>query len=84
MRVCVCVYMCVLLLCSPAISVGFSILDEVFAYVTAFFNPTIEVVTFHLHGWCNVGVFLFPAFSHLEHESQDLLSLFYGMHVCTE
>ena len=39
----------------PAISLGFTIFGEIFAYVTdfcfvLFFNPTIEVVTFHLHG----------------------------------
>ena len=34
-----------LLLCSPAISLGFPIVGEIFAYVTVFY-PTIEVVTF--------------------------------------
>ena len=48
----------------PAISLGLTILAEIFAYVTGFFvcvcvcvcfcflffNPTIEVVTLHLHG----------------------------------
>ena len=47
------------------------------------FNPTIEVVTFHLRGWCMLGVFLLPAFTCLGHEHQDLLSLCDGMHVCT-
>ena len=37
-----------------------------------FFYPTIEVVTFHLRGWCMLGVFLLPAFTHLGHECQDL------------
>ena len=32
---------------SLAISLGFNILGEIFAYVTVF-NPTIEVVTFRL------------------------------------
>ena len=39
-----------------------------------FFNPTIKVVTFRLHGWCVLGVFLLPAFTCLAHERQDLLS----------
>ena len=33
-----------------------------------FLNPTIEVVTFRLRGWCTLGVFLLPAFTHLAHE----------------
>ena len=49
-----------------------------------FFNPTIEVVTFHLLGWCMLGVLLFPALTRLGHESQDLLSPCDGMHVCTD
>ena len=49
-----------------------------------FLNPTIEVVTFCLHGWCMLGVFLLPAFIHLGHECQDLLSLCDGLHVCTD
>ena len=49
-------------------------------YVT-FFNPTIEVVTFHLRGWCILGVFLLSAFTRLGHECQDLLSPCHGMHV---
>ena len=48
-----------------------------------FLNPIIEEVTFCLHGWCMLGVFLLPAFTCLGHESQDLLSLCDGMHVCT-
>ena len=48
-----------LLLHSPAISLGFTTLGEIFAYVTIF-NPTIEVVTFRLRGlktvcWLLVG-----------------------------
>ena len=39
-----------------------------------FFNPTIKVVTFCLHGWCVLRVFLLPAFTRLGHERQDLLS----------
>ena len=33
-----------------------------------FFNPTIEVVTFHLLGWCMLGVSLLQAFTCLGHE----------------
>ena len=72
-----------LFLGSPAIFLGFIIVGEIFAYVTIF-NPTIEVVTFHLHGWCMLGVFLLPAFTHLGHECQDLLSCCDGKHVCTD
>ena len=36
--------MVLLLLCSPARSLGLAILGEIFAYVTIFLNPTIEVV----------------------------------------
>ena len=49
-----------------------------------FFNPTIDEVTFCLRGWCMLGVFLLPEFTHLEHECQDLLSLCDGMLVCTD
>ena len=40
-----------------------------------FYNPTIEVVTFCLHGWCMLGVFLLLAFAPLGHECQDFLAL---------
>ena len=72
---------------SPAISLGFTTLGEIFAYVTVFcffFNPTIEVITFRLCGWCMLGVFLSPAFTRLGHECQDILSACDGMHVCTD
>ena len=49
-----------------------------------FFNPTIEVVTFRLRGWCMLGVFLVPAFTHLGHKCQDLLSPCDGMHACAD
>ena len=39
-----------------------------FLHVWPFFHPTIEVVKFHLHGWCMLGVFLLPAFNCLGHE----------------
>ena len=51
-----------LLLRSLAIFLGFTILDESFAYVTVF-NPAIEVVTFHFRRWCMLSVFLLPAFT---------------------
>ena len=59
----------------PAISLGFTIVGEKFAYVTVF-NPTIEVVTFRLHGWCMLGVLLLLAFTHLGHECQNFLSMY--------
>ena len=58
----------ILLLHYPAMSLGFTILGEIFAYVTVFVNLTIEVVTFRLRGYCMLGVFLLPSFSHLGHE----------------
>ena len=80
-----CTCLLLLLLRSPAISLGFTILDEMFACVTFFFfNPTIEVVTFCLRGWCMLGVVLLLAFTRLGHECQDILSLCDGMHVCTD
>ena len=39
------------------------------------FSSTIEVVLFCLRGWCMLDMFLLPAFIHLQHECQDLLSL---------
>ena len=53
-----------------------------FACVTVF-NPTIEVVTFRLPGWCMLGVFALPAITRLSHECQDLLNPCNGMHVRT-
>ena len=47
-------------------------------------NPTIEVVTFCLRGWCMVDVSLLPAFTRLGHECQDILSLCDEMQVCTD
>ena len=44
-----------LLLRSPAVSLGFIILGDSFAYVTVF-NPTIEVVTFCLRGYMSVSL----------------------------
>ena len=48
------------------------------------FNPTIEVVTFRLPGWCMIGVFLLPAFIPLGHKCQDLLHSCDGMHESTD
>ena len=52
--------------------------------VAVFCNRTTEVVTFRLHGWSMLGVFLLPAISHLGHKRQGLLSAYDGMHVCTD
>ena len=67
----------------PAIFLGFTSLGEIFAYDCFFFNPTIEVVTFCLCGWCKLDVFLLLAFTRLGHVCRDLLSPCDGMHVCT-
>ena len=73
------------LFCVPQLYLwGSPLLGEIFAYVTVFFNPTIKVVTFRLHGWCVLGVFLLQAFTRLGHERQDLLSPCDEMHVCTD
>ena len=72
-----------LLLGSPAKSLGFTILVEIFAYVTVF-NLTIKVVTFRLRGCCMLGVFLLLAFTRLEHECRDLFCPYDGMHACTD
>ena len=42
-------------------------------------NPTIEAVTCHLHGWCMLGLFLLPAFTHL---GQDFSNPCDRMQVC--
>ena len=66
---------------SPALSLGLTIfLVRFLCMFFFFFNPMIEVITC-LCGWCMLGVFLLPAFTHLEHECRDLLSLCDGMHV---
>ena len=64
----------------PAMSLWFTILGEIFVYVTVF----SEIVTYRLHGWCMLGVFLLPAFAHLGHECQGSLSLCDRMHVCSD
>ena len=45
------------------------------------FNPTIEVVTFRLHGRCMLAVFSLPAFTRLGHECQDVFSPYDGMYM---
>ena len=72
-----------LLLRSPAKSLDLAILVRIFAYVTVF-NPTIEVVTFRLRGWCMLGVLLLLVFTRLGHECQDLFGPCDGMHVSTD
>ena len=62
-----------LLLCSPAISLGW------FLHKWPYFNPTIEIVTFLHCGWYMLGVFLLPAFTRLGLECLDVLSLCYGI-----
>ena len=63
----------------PATSLGFIFTGEIFAYF--FITPTIEVVTFRLCGRYMLGEYLLPAFTHLGHECQDLLSPCDGMYV---
>ena len=65
-------------------SLWFTILGEIFVYVTSSFNPTTEAVTFRLPGWCILDMFLLPAFIRLGHECHDLLSPCYGLHVCSD
>ena len=48
------------------------------------FYLTTEVITFCLHGWCMLGMFLLLAFTRLGHEFQDLMSLCNGMHACLD
>ena len=47
----------------PCRSLGFTIFYEIFSYVIL--NPTIDVVTFRLRGWCMPGLFLLLAFTYL-------------------
>ena len=67
----------------PAISLGFTILGEIFAYVTVF-SPTTEVATFRLCGLCMLDVFLLAAFTRRGHDCSCLSSPCYGMHMCTD
>ena len=48
------------------------------------FNPTMEVVTFCVHGWVHVGCVFVGAIHPSRIECQDLSSLCDGMHVCTD
>ena len=81
---CACFLLLFFCFCVPQLYLWASPFWVRFLRMWPFFNPTIEVVTFHLHGWCMLGVFLLPAFIHLGHECQDLLSPCDGMHVCTD
>ena len=45
-----------------------------FLHMWPFSDPTIEVVTFCLRGWCMLGVLLLPTVTHLGHNCQDLSS----------
>ena len=71
-----------LLLRSPTIPLGLTILGEIFGYVTDSFNPSIEAVTSRLREWCMPGVFMLPAFTRPGQERQDLSSLCDGMLDC--
>ena len=75
-------FFCAISLCYSYISGVHHFLWD-FLRMWPFFNPTIEVVTFCLRGWCMLGVFLLLAFTRLGHECQDLLSLCNRIHVCT-
>ena len=72
----------------PAISLEFTFFGgaggggDGFLFISPLFNPTIEIVTFCLHGWCMVGVIYFTGI--LGHECQDLLCLCDGTYVCTD
>ena len=47
-----------LLLCSQLYLWRSPLFSEICLYVrVVFFHPTIELVTFHLHRWCMLGVF---------------------------
>ena len=65
--------------CVPLLDLWGSPFWAIFLRMWPFFNPTIEVVTFCLHGWCTLDVFLLPAFTRLGHECQDFLSPCGGM-----
>ena len=43
--------------CIPSYISRANHLGEIFCICDHFFNPTIEVVTFHIRGWCMLGVF---------------------------
>ena len=59
----------------PVISMEFTISSKIFCVCDwVFFNPTTDIVIFHLRGWCMPSVFLLLVFTHLGHECQDLLS----------
>ena len=82
--VCVCVFVCVRACEREREKRERERERERFAYVTVFYNSTIEVVTFCLRGCCMLGVFLLPAFIRLGRVCQDLLSPSDGMYTCTD
>ena len=55
-----------------------------FLRMWSFSSPAIEVVTFCLHRWCMLGVFLLLTIVCLGHECQHLWSPCDGMRVCTD
>ena len=75
-------YLCflLLLLCSQLYLWGSPFWVR-FLHIWLFFKPANEAVTFCLHGWCMLGVFLLLAFTRQGHECQDLLSLCNGIHM---
>ena len=63
---------------------GSPLLGEIFAYVTVFLIQPLRLShSVFVDGACWV-CFLLPAFTHLGHERQDLLSPCNEMHVCTD
>ena len=78
------VILLLLLLLSSQLDLWGSPFGVRFLWMWPFVNSTTEVVTFGLHGWCTLGVYLLPPFTCLGHECQDLLSPSNGMHVCTD
>ena len=70
--------------CIPSFITGFTILDEVFAYVTFFFFLFHQGSHIPSSWMVHAGCVLLLAFTHVGHECLDLLSPGNGMHVCTD
>ena len=69
----------------PAVSLGFTIFGEIFAYVTASkSNHRGSCIPSSLVAGACWVCFLLPVFTHQGHECQDLSSLCDGMHVSTD
>ena len=49
-----------------------------------FCNPTIEVVTFRLRGWCMLGVCLLPVFTRPGYERQGSLGVRAMEYLCAQ